>query len=150
MIRREQILALIPHAGSMCLIDRVANWSEEEIHCETDDQRDPAHPLRRNAGLSALHLIEYGAQAAAIHGALLAPDHAPAKRSGMLIAVRDCELFVDYLHDLPHVLKIHARREATSSDAMMYSFEVSHGSQPIGRGRMTIRLNEVPPGGTSA
>jgi predicted hotdog family 3-hydroxylacyl-ACP dehydratase len=140
VIRREQILALIPHAGSMCLIDRVANWTEDEIHCETDDHRDPAHPLRRDAGLSALHVIEYGAQAAAIHGALLAPDHAPVTRSGMLIAVRDCELFVDYLLDLPHVLKIHARREASSSDALMYSFDVAHGGQPVGRGRVTIRL----------
>jgi predicted hotdog family 3-hydroxylacyl-ACP dehydratase len=140
VIRREQILALIPHAGSMCLIGRVANWTEDEIHCETDDHRDAAHPLRRTGGLSAMHLIEYGAQAAAIHGALLAPDHAPAKRSGMLIAVHDCELFVDYLHDLPHVLKIHARREASSSDALMYSFDVAHGGQPVGRGRLTIRL----------
>ena len=140
MIRHAQILALIPHAGSMCLIDRAASWSDTEILCEADNHRDPAHPLRRTGRLSALHLIEYGAQAAAIHGALLAPDSAQANRAGMLIAVRDCELFVDYLHDLPHSLQIHARQEAKSSNALIYSFDVSHGGQPLGRGRMTIRL----------
>lgn len=144
MIVREQILTLIPHTGNMCLINRAVNWNDTEIHCEADNHRDPAHPLRRTDGLSALHLIEYGAQATAIHAALLAPDAAQAHRTGMLVAVRDCELSVDYLHNLPHVLKIHARQKAMSSDAMMYSFEVSHGSQPIGRGRVTIRLHEVP------
>ena len=140
MIDRAQILALVPHAGSMCLIERALRWNDTEIGCEADNHRDPANPLQRAGELSALHLIEYGAQAAAIHGALLAPDPAQANRAGMLIAVRDCELYVDYLHDLPHPLEIHARREAKSSDALMYSFDVSHRGQPLGRGRLTIRL----------
>ena len=76
--------------------------------------------------LSAVHVIEYGAQAAAIHASLLATHPAPANRAGMLVSVRDCELCVERLDDLPHALQIRASREAASVEALTYSFEVSH------------------------
>ncbi len=92
MIGRDEILALVPHAGRMCLIDRVLSWDPSQIHCEADSHRNPEHPLRHLGVLSAVHIIEYGAQAAAIHASLLSAGPASANKAGMLVSVRDCEL----------------------------------------------------------
>ena len=72
LIDKAEIRSLIPHAGAMCLLDAVTAWDEQSITCLSDTHRDPANPLRRQGRLSVLHAIEYGAQAAAIHGALCA------------------------------------------------------------------------------
>src|SRR5437764_15338661 len=71
-INKAEIRTLIPHAGSMCLLDNVLDWNNESIVCVTNTHRDEANPLRRNGRLSALHAFEYGAQAAAIHCGLRA------------------------------------------------------------------------------
>src|SRR6059058_4587817 len=71
-IDKAEIRRLIPHAGTMCLLDSVLGWDDESIVCTTNTHRDEANPLRRDGRLSALHALEYGAQAAAIHGGLRA------------------------------------------------------------------------------
>lgn len=43
---RAGIAARIPHAGRMCLLERLTAWSVREIRCEAVDHRDPDHPLR--------------------------------------------------------------------------------------------------------
>ena len=139
MIGRVEILKLVPHAGAMCLIDRASSWDENEIHCASSSHRDPGNPLRHNGALAAVHLIEYAAQAAALHAAL-ASTSPTAARSGVLASVRDCELDLERLDLLPQALQIHARREARNVDAVSYYFEVSHAAHRLGRGRLMIRL----------
>ena len=72
MIDKNQIQALIPHAGAMCLLEAVTAWDEQSIACVTQTHRDPANPLRRQGRLPAVMAFEYGGQAAAIHGGLRA------------------------------------------------------------------------------
>ena len=67
----NELPELIPHAGSMCLLDRVVAHSEHDIECTARSHTSPDHPLRRDGQLSALHLVEYAAQAMAAHGALV-------------------------------------------------------------------------------
>ena len=76
-INKAEIRTLIPHSGSMCLLDEVTQWDDRSIVCATNTHRDPANPLRRNGHLSAVHAFEYGAQAAAVHGG----DRARRRRS---------------------------------------------------------------------
>jgi len=71
MLTREQIQALIPHQGTMCLLDRVLAWSAAEITCTASSHLAPRNPLRRDGRLGAICGIEYGLQAAALHGALV-------------------------------------------------------------------------------
>ncbi|HUN39907.1 MAG TPA: hypothetical protein VMU81_06430 [Acetobacteraceae bacterium] len=71
MLTREQILGLIPHQGTMCLLDRVLGWSAAEISCIAISHLAPDNPLRRDGQLGAICGIEYGLQAAALHGALV-------------------------------------------------------------------------------
>src|SRR5438046_10586757 len=93
-INKAEIRTLIPHAGSMCLLDNVFDWNDESIVCVTNTHRDEANPLRRNGRLSALHAFEYGAQAAAVHGGLRARSAGTAAARGYLAALRDGRLHV--------------------------------------------------------
>ena len=47
------IEALVPHRGTMCLLDRLVAWDEARIECIATGHRDPGHPLRSRSGLMA-------------------------------------------------------------------------------------------------
>ena len=63
MISGQALVALIPHGGSMCLLEAVDSWDETRVTCRSATHRRPDHPLRRDGHLSAVHLLEYAAQA---------------------------------------------------------------------------------------
>jgi len=132
---REQLLALIPHAGGMCLLDRVIAHSEQDIHCASRSHLDAGNPLRSGPRLSALHLVEYAAQAVAAHGALRA-DGRP--RAGMLAALRDIQLHVQHLEGLDGELAVHARRLLAQRDGSLYEFRVLGGDRLLCEGRLAI------------
>ena len=81
MLSREAIEALVPHAGAMCLWDEVLDWNGDTIRLRARNHRDTAHPLRSEGRLRAIHLCEYGAQAMAVHGGLI------AQRDGRIAAL---------------------------------------------------------------
>jgi predicted hotdog family 3-hydroxylacyl-ACP dehydratase len=136
-LSREELLRLIPHAGRMCLLDRVVEYSESEIHCTTRTHLDPANPLRRGDALSALHLVEYAAQAMAAHGALNAFGRA---QPGMLAALRDIRLHIEHIHSIDGELRIHARRRLAQREGSLYEFGVSGGGRVLCEGRIAIAL----------
>ena len=69
----DEILELIPHQGAMCLLDEVASRGRTTRY----HLHGPISPCHRTihcdamAGCSAVCGIEYGLQAAALHGALV-------------------------------------------------------------------------------
>jgi predicted hotdog family 3-hydroxylacyl-ACP dehydratase len=72
-VDRADIAQLIPHQGAMSLLDRVASWNETIIIATSTTHRRMDHPLRHRERLRAVHLCEYGAQAAALHGGARLP-----------------------------------------------------------------------------
>lgn len=143
---REALCALIPHAGDMCLIDRVAEWDDQRIRCLSNTHLDPRHPLRRAGRLHAVHGIEYAAQAAALHGALLA-DHrpnAPAATPGRLAAVRDVAFSATCLDEFAEELAIEAERLIASGEGVIYRFSVGAGGRELLHGRLSV-LGGNPP-----
>src|SRR5947199_10405204 len=137
-IEKAEIRTLIPHSGSMCLLDKVINWDDESIVCFTNTHRDPANPLRRAGRLSAVHAFEYGAQAAAIHGGLRARSAGTTAAPGYLAALRDGRLQVarlDYIH-LP--LRICATRLFGDRANTVYECLVSAASILVAEGRIII------------
>ena len=110
------IAAHIPHAGSMCVLDRVEAWDAARIRCSATSHRDPHNPLRARGRLASVCGIEYAAQAMAVHGALLGAQQAqtePARpRVGYLASVRGVDAFVDRLDTfaLPLLDALAARR----------------------------------------
>ncbi len=136
-MNRERLLQLIPHAGRMCLLDRVTAYSDHDIECTTGTHRDPDNPLRRDGQLSALHLVEYAAQAMAAHGALLADSIA---QPGMLAALRDIRLHVDRIDTLDADLTVYATRRLAQRDGSLYDFSVHAGERLLCEGRIAIAL----------
>ena len=136
---RDELCARIPHAGSLCLIDRVTAWDEDRIQCSTQTHHDPANPLRRDGHLWAVHLIEYAGQAAALHGALARckPEDAEGPRT-LLAAVSSVELDVRFLDILDGPLDIFAVRELSSSRNAIYRFSAAAPGQSVGRGRFVV------------
>lgn len=140
---RDWIAARIPHAGSMCLLDRIVAWGPDHIRCEADGHGRPDHPLRAEGRLAAVCGIEYAAQAIAAHAAVL---HAGAARPrmGYLASVRKVEVHVARLDVYPAPLAIEASRIGGDADNVLYAFTVRAGEQVLLGGRAAVIL-DVPP-----
>ena len=138
----DAIRALVPHRGSMCLLDRVLFWDESQIECTTAQHRSTANPLLRDGRLSAVHAIEFAAQAMAVHGALLSPPHARAT-IGLLVSVRDCRFHCDRLDQVPGDLRVKSHRIAGNDRMLMYGFSVHDGARCLAEGRTSVLLADA-------
>lgn len=140
MLQRNDIEALIPHQGAMCLWDEVIDWDATSIRLRAHNHRDPAHPLRNGGRLRAIHLCEYGAQAMAVHGGLLASADGGAARPGLLVALRQVALHVARIDDLPGALHCEAQVLAQTHDSQQYSFRIWHQDRLLAEGRAAAML----------
>jgi len=144
LIDKAEIYDLIPHSGSMCLLDGVTAWDRDSIVCVSITHRDQTNPLRRQGRLSALHAFEYGAQAVAIHGGLLARTAGKQAPFAYLAALRHGRLFVAYLDCIEDRLEVTARRQAGGAGNTIYEFRVDGGGQALAQARVTI-ITRAPP-----
>lgn len=140
MINRDQILSLIPHQGAMCLWDHVLQWDPGHIHLRTATHRSPGNPLRTANRLHAIHLCEYGAQAMAVHGGLLARESGASAPPGMLVALRGVELHVARIDGLAGDLDCQAQVLARSAASQQYGFRIHHGEVLLAEGRAAVML----------
>ena len=148
MLSREAIEALVPHAGGMCLWDEVLDWNGDTIRLRARNHRDAAHPLRSDGRLRAIHLCEYGAQAMAVHGGLLAQQAGGVAAPGMLVALRGVELHVARIDDLPGPIECEARLLAAGEASQQYAFRITHADALLAEGRAAVMLQpETSDGG---
>jgi predicted hotdog family 3-hydroxylacyl-ACP dehydratase len=140
MIDRAQILALIPHQGSMCLHDEVLQWDDAGLRLRSSGHRDPGHPLRSRGQLAAVHLCEYGAQAMAVHGGLLAHRSGGVAAPGLLVSLRQVELRCARIDTLPGDLITSAERLHGDASSWQYAFRVQHGDKLLASGRAAVML----------
>ena len=135
MLNRAEIERRVPHAGAMCLLDSVRQWDAASIVCEAAAPNGK-HPLRRDAQVPAIAAVEYAAQAAAVHGALL--DTAETPRAGMLAKLSDVELHAATLDAAGGALTVRAELLSRVANGCMYSFEVSDQRACVARGRLLV------------
>jgi predicted hotdog family 3-hydroxylacyl-ACP dehydratase len=145
MIGRDAIQQLIPHQGAMCLWDEVIAWDAGHIRLRAANHRDPAHPLRSDGRLHAVHLCEYGAQAMAVHGGLRAAALGGSARPGVLVALRGITLRVERLDDLAGDLEGEAQPLAEDANSQQYAFRITHAGIAIAEGRAAVMLQGDPP-----
>jgi predicted hotdog family 3-hydroxylacyl-ACP dehydratase len=137
MLDRARILQLIPHQGAMCLLDRVIDWSAQRVVCVAQSHLDPANPLCRRGRLSTLCGLEYGLQAAAIHGALLEG----VKQEGRLVALRNVVIHHPRLDDpaIGRRLRAEAALEQGDTAAVIYRFQLkAEDGRRLAQGRATM------------
>ncbi|MBJ7575696.1 phosphotransferase [Luteimonas sp. MC1828] len=144
MIGRDEILALIPHQGAMCLWDEVLGFDASSIRLRAGNHRDPAHPLRSGGLLRAVHLCEYGAQAMAVHGGLRArASGGEAARAGMLVALRGVELHCARIDDLAGALECEAELLMEGEASQQYAFRIHHAGALLAEGRAAVMLADA-------
>lgn len=132
---REWLAAHLPHQGAMNLLDEIVSWDATRVLAITNRHRDPGNPLRRGALLPATAGIEYGAQAAAAHGALAALGASPA---GFLASMRGVTLHVRRLDDVAGPLEIFAEQLGGGDAGVLYRFEVRGAGRSLVEGRVTV------------
>jgi len=139
---RAGIAARIPHAGAMCLLDRLLGWSAGEVRCRAVGHADPAHPLRHGGALPATAAVEYAAQAIALHGALVAAT--ATATPGVLVAARGVRLHVARLDDIAGALVVGATRLAGDPGRAIYRFAVADETgRSLVDGRLTVVFGET-------
>jgi predicted hotdog family 3-hydroxylacyl-ACP dehydratase len=137
-VGRKLISELIPHQGAMSLLDRVARWDGTSIDALANSHRSDNNPLRANGQLRAVHLCEYGAQAAALHGGLVARAAGGSAAPGYLVSLRDIALACQRIDDLAGELAIHAELLLQDSGSWQYLFAASHDGAKLATGRLAI------------
>lgn len=139
MMLHSAICARLPHAGRMCLLERLEDWDEDSIVCIATSHRDPANPLRAHDRLHAVCGVEYAAQAMALHGGLLnAADTTPAV--GYLASVRDLKLDIEDLSGIAADLRIRAQRLSGDAGGFIYEFDIRADGRLLVSGRVAAKL----------
>lgn len=139
MLPKADWAHLIPHAGTMCLLDAVLAWDAHTIHAISAGHARIDNPLRGEYGLHAVHLAEYGAQAMAIHGALLARAGGVTEvRPGRLVSLRDVSLHDEYVDHLDGHLDVHAECLYADDGGAQYAFRVEHCGRLLTTGRAAV------------
>lgn len=132
---------LLPHAGRMRLIDRIVSYDDHKIVCESDTHQAADHPLAEAGVLSIVCGLEYGAQAMAIHGALLAASKPGGARHGYLVAASDLRWTIERLDRCATPLVIEAASEFRSENQVAYRFELRAGGDTVLSGRASVLLS---------
>lgn len=130
--------SLIPHAGAMCLLDAIVAWDADSIHARGFSHQRLDHPLRSDGQLRALHLCEYGAQAMAVHGGLLARAQGTSAQPGYLVSLREVDLLVARIDELPGTLDVHAQRLLSGEGHWQYAFRIEHAGALLAQGRAAV------------
>ena len=137
-IDRESIAGMIPHAGTMCMLDAVVSWDATSLRCLSRSHRDPANPMRRPDGaLGAVCGVEIAAQAMALHGRLLTKTSEPPVR-GLLVSVRDVRLGVGRLDSATGDLVVDAERLRGDGQGATYQFMVTSEGIVLLSGRALV------------
>ena len=132
---RAWLLANLPHQGAMNLLDHIVAWDESMVHARATSHRDAGNPLRRAGVLPITAGIEYGAQAAAAHGALAS---SAASGAGLLAAMRGVVFHATRLDDLAAPLDVMAEQLGGGAAGVLYRFIVTCERRPLLEGRVTV------------
>jgi len=134
------IARLVPQAGAMVLLDGIDAWDGQSIICRATSHLSADNPLRHAGRLGAVAAIEYGLQAAAVHGALTAGGAPP--RGGYLASLRDVAFGVERLDDVAlGRLSVCARLERREEHGVIYAFIIgAEDGRVLVSGRGVIAL----------
>lgn len=132
---RSWICAHLPHQGRMSLLDEIAAWDRTTVRAVARNHRAPDHPLRRGNELPIACGIEYGAQAAAAHGALV---FGQGPGAGLLASARGVEFHARRLDDVMGDLEVFAEQMGASEAGVLYRFQLASAGRILVQGRLTV------------
>ncbi len=140
----DAIYALIPHSGSMRLLDTVTIESEQQAFARATSHHNVDNPLRVDGYLPSFHALEYAAQVIAVHGVVNLADH--KKHDAMFVAAfRDVSLSIAPLDAVKaQPLDIYVSLTAAIPGSWSYAFHVNVKNNDelieIARGRAFVAV----------
>jgi len=137
-LSKAQWQHLIPHRDAMSLLDTVVAWDDDAIHLTTQSHASAHNPLRSDGILRAVHLCEYGAQAMAVHGGLLAQRAGAVAAPGLLVSLRAVRLHAARIDDIAGPLDVHADKLIGDETSWQYQFRVLCGGRLLAEGRAAV------------
>jgi predicted hotdog family 3-hydroxylacyl-ACP dehydratase len=144
VLSRAEIAHLIPHAGTMCLLDTVDSWDDTSIRCRTSRHRASDNPLRQDGRLGATCAVEFAAQAMAVHGRL-AGAVVERPRAGYLASLRELVCRCARLDTVGGDLVIEVWRLIGDDAHVTYRFTVGSTTRELVSGRATVILLVATP-----
>lgn len=120
---------MIPHAGTMCLLDAVDCWDENSIRCHSTSHHNSENPLRENGKLASITLVEYAAQAAAVHAGLVDAGIGGTAKA-FIGAIKSLKLHTQTVDDSIAVLNCSAQCSLQSAEGAIYELTV-HGNDTL-------------------
>lgn len=132
---RAWLASHLPHQGRMSLLDAIVAWDAASVRAVARGHRAPDHPLRRAGELPIACGIEYGAQAAAAHGALASSN---PSRAGVIASVRSVVFHARRLDDVAGDLEVLAEQIGGGEAGVLYRFEVASLGRALVAGRVTV------------
>lgn len=134
-LNRACIQRLVPHTDAMCLLDAVTDWQAQSINCLAAAP-GVTHPLSRDGKVPAIIAVEYAAQAAAVHGALL--DQAGGAKMGVIAKLSSIEIPSEWFPCAVTSIAVYAQLLSRTTQACLYEFRVMGGGCAIAQGRLLI------------
>lgn len=139
-VSRDEMQRLIPHRGTMLLLDGVRGWDATSIRCWSRQHRAPDNPLRQDGRLGVLCAIEFAAQAMALHGGISGMIGA-RPRAGYIASLREIACRCERLDDIAGDLEIEATLLMGDAAQVAYSFAVRGAARDLVTGRATVILD---------
>jgi predicted hotdog family 3-hydroxylacyl-ACP dehydratase len=137
MLSRQEIQHLLPHSGTMFLLDEVVSWDAARIECRSRSHCVADHPLAHDGRIGVACGVEYCLQAMALHGALTASAPQPP---GFLARIGAARFFVSYLDELGAELSAQATLIQALPRGLNYSFTLSGAGRLAIEGSATVAL----------
>lgn len=119
----------------MNLLDEIVSWNSSRLHAVANGHRSLEHPLRRDGELPITAGIEYAAQAAAAHGALVSGE---ASQGGMLASIRSMAFHARRLDDITSPLDIFVDQVAAHESGVIYRVAVRAEEAKLLEGQVAI------------
>jgi predicted hotdog family 3-hydroxylacyl-ACP dehydratase len=135
VLDRAWLAAHLPHQGAMSLLDAVIEWNDVSLRAVATNHPAKDHPMRRGDELPIVAGIEYGAQAAAAHGA--ATTRTPSG-AGMIASVRSVRFHARRLDDIAGNLDVRVEQLGEGASGVLYRFDVSSDGRALVEGRVTV------------
>lgn len=126
----------LPHAGDMCLLDSIINWTDDTIYCQARRHSAPFGDPQKAPIWSGL---EYAAQAAACHSLLSKPGNHNKLAKAFVINVKNINVLGKPL-TANGTTTVATRLLANLSEAASYQFTLYHNETATSTGQFNVTV----------
>lgn len=139
--KAEKLAALLPHGAGMSLFDAVELCSDSKIIAHSTRHQATDYPFcdTDSNNISSILLVEYGAQAAALHARLNAEISPHEENQKIFIgSVRDLVLHLPEFQSSDGQLTITAELQFGDKNGAIYLFAATINDEPLAEGKMAL------------